>query len=271
PSVSMQRVDLLLNGQVVGSGSTAPFNYSFIAPLLSAGASGFTLQARVTDAGGFATVSSVLNVGLLKDVTPPSIVSTSPADGGKAFQGLQTIQINFSKSLATASAAAANFQVIGAGPDGILGTGDDVSIPVSNVQLKNDDAQVVLTTTPLPVDTYELVVNAAGITDRVGNVLGTGTRTFQFIVQKALGGILVANNATSSVTAIDAATNTVRGSVSVPNGGTIGDVAVTADGTLGFVTNFNSQIWVIDLSTTVPHLASGINPIPIANFGEDIS
>ena len=272
PSVSVQRIDLLLNGQLVSTSSTTPLNFSTIAPLLSSGGSSFTLQARVTDTSGFTTVSSVLDVGLLKDVTPPSIVSTSPANGGKAFQGLQTIQINFSKPLATTSAAAANFQVIGAGPDGIFGTSDDVVIPITNVQLQNDDSQVVLTTSPLPVDSYELLVNAAGITDRVGNALGTGTLTFQFTVQKAVGVILVADNATDSVTVIDAATNTVRGSVSIPDsGGAIGDVAVTADGTLGFVTNFDSQVWVIDLSSSVPQLASGTNPIPISNAGEDIS
>jgi hypothetical protein len=272
PSVSVQRIDLVVNGQTVSTSTTAPFNFSFIAPLLSAGTGTLTLQALVTDTSGITTTSTILTVGLLKDVTPPSIVSTTPANGGKAFQGLQTIQINFSKPLATASATAANFQVVGSGPDGIVSTSDDVVIPITNVQLQNDDSQVVLTTGPLPVDTYQLRVIAAGITDRAGNVLGTGTPTFQFTVQKVLGVILVANNATNSVTAIDAATNTVRGSVSIsPNGGVIGDVAVTADGTLGFVTNFASQVWVIDLSSPVPHLASGANPIAISNPGEDLA
>src|SRR5207237_7649963 len=115
--VSVREVDVLLNGQVISTSGTAPLSFSFIAPLFGAGASSFTLQARVADTSGFTTVSSRLNVGLLKDVTPPSIVGTSPAKGGKVLPGLQTIQIDFSKPIATASATAANLQIVGAGPD----------------------------------------------------------------------------------------------------------------------------------------------------------
>jgi hypothetical protein len=40
---------------------------------------------------------------------------------------------------------------------------------------------------------------------------------------------------------------------------------------LGFVTNLNNQIFVIDLTTSPPSLAGGTNPIPISNVGEDLS
>ena len=100
----------------------------------------------------------------------------------------------------------------------------------------------------------------------------TSTSTVQFTVQQFQSVVLVADNSTDSVTAINPTTDSVLGSVSIPNnGGAIGDVAITANGQLGFVTNFNSQVWVIDLSGTVPKLASGTNPISIANNGEDIS
>ncbi len=81
---------------------------------------------------------------------------------------------------------------------------------------------------------------------------------------------LVASNNTDSVTVFDTNTDTVLGNVRF-NPGTIGDVAITADGSLGFVTNFASRIWVIDLTTTPPTLPWLRNPIQIPNYGEDLS
>jgi len=71
------------------------------------------------------------------------------------------------------------------------------------------------------------------------------------------------------VTVFDAATNSVLGSVPLPPGGIVGDCSISHDGAFGFVTDFRGQIWVIDLTTSPPALAAGINPIPISNYGED--
>ncbi len=85
---------------------------------------------------------------------------------------------------------------------------------------------------------------------------------------------MVADNFTNKVTVFDADSDTVLGSVSIPFGaGTraIGDCVITADQQFGFVTNFQFQVWVIDLTTNPPSLATGINPIPIANSGQDLA
>lgn len=81
---------------------------------------------------------------------------------------------------------------------------------------------------------------------------------------------MVVDNSTDSVIVFDTDTDAVLGSVPI-GPGTIGDCAITADGTLGFATDFALRIWVIDLTTSPPSLASGTNPIPISNFGEDVS
>jgi DNA-binding beta-propeller fold protein YncE len=87
---------------------------------------------------------------------------------------------------------------------------------------------------------------------------------------RALG--MVADNTTASVTIFDADTDTVLGSVTIATAGlAIGDVLITPDQTRGFVTNFNSEVFVIDLTASPPRLAEGTNPIPIANNGEDLS
>lgn len=76
---------------------------------------------------------------------------------------------------------------------------------------------------------------------------------------------MVADDSTASVTVFDTDTDTVVGAVSGISGSAVGDVAITADQTLGFVTNFNNQVYVIDL--TAPPLslpqALTLSPFPI--------
>ena len=85
---------------------------------------------------------------------------------------------------------------------------------------------------------------------------------------------MVADNSTDSVIIFDAGTHAVLGTVPItpsPFEAATGDVLITPDQTRGFVTNFDHKVFVIDLTTSPPSLAAGTNPIPISNFGEDIS
>lgn len=101
--------------------------------------------------------------------------------------------------------------------------------------------------------------------------LNTGIDNVVFTApQQGIG--LVADNASSSVIAFDPNTDTVTGVVPIPLiGSPIGAVAISKDGTLGFVTNFANQIYVLDLTVSPPVLAGGTNPILISNVGEDLS
>ena len=81
---------------------------------------------------------------------------------------------------------------------------------------------------------------------------------------------MVADNA-GFVHVFDAGTNTVLGTVHIPNQVTIGDCSISNDGKLGFVTNFLKQLYVIDLTSSPPILASGNNPITISTDSEDTS
>lgn len=60
---------------------------------------------------------------------------------------------------------------------------------------------------------------------------------------------MVVDDFTSSVTVFNADTDTVIGSVAIGPGLVEGDCTINSDGTLGFVTNFNNELWVIDLVT----------------------
>ncbi|MGX2042058.1 hypothetical protein ACWJKU_18315 [Methylocaldum sp. MU1018] len=83
---------------------------------------------------------------------------------------------------------------------------------------------------------------------------------------------LVADQTTRSVTVFDADTDTVLGSVPITTAGSaIGDVLIAPDQRRGFVTTFNREVFVIDLTASPPGLAGGPNPIPISNPGEDLA
>src|SRR5262249_45674550 len=80
---------------------------------------------------------------------------------------------------------------------------------------------------------------------------------------------MAVDSATNKAVVFNADTDTVIGSASIT--GLNGDCVITGDQSLGFVTDFASTVFVINLTTTPPTLASGTNPIPISNTGEDLS
>jgi len=81
---------------------------------------------------------------------------------------------------------------------------------------------------------------------------------------------LVADNQSKSVIVFDADAQSPLASMRVGSGA-VGDCMATPDMTLGFVTDFQRRVWVIDLTASPPRLADGVNPIRITNPGEDLA
>ena len=179
--VQVRNVELLVNGQVVANDVSFPFDVFAIAPNVADGAASVALQFRATDTGGNVATSDVLTLGLVRDTFAPTINSLDPPDGSRRFQGQRTVRVRFSEPIADLGASAENFRLVSAGPNGIIGDSDDVQVPAA-VQLRDDDRLVQLTTDPLPAGTYRLVIRESGVTDRVGNPLGTGDRISTFEV-----------------------------------------------------------------------------------------
>jgi DNA-binding beta-propeller fold protein YncE len=61
------------------------------------------------------------------------------------------------------------------------------------------------------------------------------------------------------------------GTAATGSGQIVGDCAISHDGTLGFATNFNSRVSVVDLTSSPPQPAAGIRRIPISNQGDDLA
>jgi hypothetical protein len=74
---------------------------------------------------------------------------------------------------------------------------------------------------------------------------------------------------TNKAVVFNADTDTVIGSVPIPEAADLGSCSISQDKKFAYVTNIRSQIWVLNL--TPPGLADGQNPIPISNVGLSIS
>jgi len=75
-----------------------------------------------------------------------------------------------------------------------------------------------------------------------------------------------------SALVFDANTDTVIGSVALGIGhfSCLGDCAITADLSTGFVGTGSGRVWIVDLTTSPPSLASGPNPLVMPNLAEDL-
>jgi len=96
-----------------------------------------------------------------------------------------------------------------------------------------------------------------------------GDQMFQLFSTSGPAIGMVVDDSTALVNVFDPSSDTVTDNVVFAPGGAEGDCTISADGTLGFVTNFAGVIQVVDLSV-IPAVLAG-PPIPISNPGEDVS
>ena len=171
--VQVGRVELLLNGNVVQSDVSFPFD--FFAPAIDAGNGTTTFVVRAIDTGGNSAQSAPLVLGVVPDTVPPAILSTDPAAGAMFAQeeGRQTVRILFSESLAAQSATPANFRL----RDG----SGNVILPL-NVQLRSNDRVVQATFPIFGAGQHQIIIRSSAITDRAGNRLGSTNQTSEFFV-----------------------------------------------------------------------------------------
>ncbi len=96
----------------------------------------YVARVRVVDQSGNQSNPSDPNaqVPFVVDTTPPTVTITSPQPN-QVITSLTNGQIQFTittnENIDLTALTAASVQVINAGPDGILGTADDVTIPIN--------------------------------------------------------------------------------------------------------------------------------------------
>jgi hypothetical protein len=153
--VQVRNVELLVNGQVVSNDLSFPFDLQAIALSNDPNAPVVNVQTRVTDTGGNTSLSNILTFDLVPDTIAPSIDIFSA--------NMRTATIRFSEALDTTNITAANFTLINS---------SNQTIVPENIQFRDGDRTIQLTYPALAVGNYQLVIDAAQLSDRAGNALG---------------------------------------------------------------------------------------------------
>ena len=123
-------------------------------------------QPRINTDDDRAQVTTTVVVAIDPNA-PMSVLATTPSlNGGTLRTDASQITVYFSK-LALGANDATNYWLYGLGPDGLLGTADDVTVSVATFAY---DRTAILSFSPLPEGVYRLVLRRT-ITDTEGHPL----------------------------------------------------------------------------------------------------
>ncbi|MCC6234942.1 MAG: Ig-like domain-containing protein, partial [Verrucomicrobiales bacterium] len=188
--VQVRDVEFYIDGQPAGLSGRFPFSTTLRAPAKTATRSSFQLRAKATDTGGNVGWSDAVTLVLLPDSTPPALVATTPAPGSTRPRGsVARLSATFDSEIDVSSLQAA-WTLQGAGPDGTLGTADDVSVTGGRIAFDRSDRTASLQFgAPLPSGRYRSRL-AGSVADLQGNPLGAEfTWDFSIPIPQALGSV----------------------------------------------------------------------------------
>ena len=111
--VQVRSVELLVNGAVVRTELSYPYDLSTVLPKIADAGAQVTLQLRATDTGGNVRLSIPIIIDLIPDLTPPTIDSIDPPDGTTQQVSRRQVNIQFSEPLDRTTTVAADFVLNG--------------------------------------------------------------------------------------------------------------------------------------------------------------
>jgi hypothetical protein len=212
--------------------------------------------------------------------TPPTVTGTTPSlTGGTLPVGATQISVNFSEAV-VGGGTASNYQLQNAGPDGLLGTSDDVSIPLS---VTYSGTTATLTFASLPENVYRLTVDDAinsGGDQLQGNGSAPSNYTADFVVVPGGG----------SSTAQFSAVTTWGSGGSTPDSVAVGDFVTGGQPDLAVVNQASNTVGILlnngsgGFTATTTFSSGGSTPdgivagdftgdgyldLAVANFGSD--
>ncbi|NBX29941.1 hypothetical protein EBR04_05750, partial [bacterium] len=176
--VQIKSLELLVNGVVVQTLASYPYELVARAPLLAAGTATMTIQVRATDTGGNFSLSNEISVSVVADTFAPAMASISLADGDNRF-ALRSVELAFDELLDTSRLDPAKVFLVRAGGDGVFDTDDDVRTDVTLDVRRRGQALSIVVPGTLPAGDYRLTIDRTIIADQAGNQLATDiVRTF---------------------------------------------------------------------------------------------
>jgi len=194
--VQIRSVELLVNGRVISTDVTYPFDLFARAPTVASAGNQMTLQVRATDTGGNVALSNTINVEVSTDTTSPQLVASSVSEGVR-LHFVKAINLSFDEPIDLDRLTPA---AVSLARDG--GTSDDVVIPTTLDNRAFGQVISVQSGDFLTPGDYTLNIDAAQIADIAGNVLAENiVRHFTIlpdIGMRATSGTPAANNAPSA-------------------------------------------------------------------------
>ncbi|WP_419580402.1 Ig-like domain-containing protein [Stieleria magnilauensis] len=182
--VQVRNVELLVNGQVVQNDVAFPFDFIAIAPALAGGPSSVSIQVRAIDTGGNTSLSNILSYDLVADSIAPSVVGTTPQSGQKVFF-TPSIDVRFDEPLNTALVNAGGVSLIFLGADGVVGGGDDQTVPLRSVESRVLGRRLsIYPANLLDTGNYQVTLDPSIVADRAGNHLAAPF-SFEFTIRPA--------------------------------------------------------------------------------------
>lgn len=140
----VQAVDFYLDGVPTAVDGSFPFECYLQAPQRTPDKTQFTLRARATDTAGNETWTDEVIIPLDPDLTIPGVFGVFPRDG-QSFPLGEPLELTvwFDEDMSAESLDPFDFELIGSGPDGVLGTADDRVIPGGALQYRPDLRAVI--------------------------------------------------------------------------------------------------------------------------------
>jgi hypothetical protein len=168
--VQVARVEFLVNGRVVNTDLSFPYDFSTFAPSLASGVTTVRIQARAVDTGGNTGLSNELMYELVPDTFGPTVVSSLPAEGARRLS-IRGITLQFNEPIDPASVTPAAVTLTNLGADGVVGGGDDTPVPIGTITVSGTRRITLTPAAALVTGQHQLLAGAGAVTDRVGNAL----------------------------------------------------------------------------------------------------
>jgi hypothetical protein len=171
--VQVRNVELLVDGLVVRNDVSFPFDLTVSALSTDPVNGTLTVEVRATDTGGNSSISAPLVMELVPDTIAPILVEVTPEDGALLSQGPAAVRVTFSEPIAA--------DVIDVLAVTLRRAADPAQLfePI-DIQLRSGDTVVQFSYASLPPGSYQLTVDAAGVTDRAGNAVVAAPTSNQF-------------------------------------------------------------------------------------------
>ena len=163
--VQVRDVAFFVDGRQIAVDGSHPFARWVTVP---SDAKNVSIYAQAQDTGGNISTSEVMTLSVVADATPLRVIDVTPWGGA---QNPTTVRVFLSEPPDAATVTNQALQLYGAGPDGALGTADDVAVTGGTVAFDAATTAVELRfAAPLPAGLYRAQISTT-LRDRAGNAL----------------------------------------------------------------------------------------------------